>query len=184
MQAFPNYTDYDALGLAELVRRKEVHPLELVEATIERIERIDPRLNAVIDRLFDAARRAADGPRPAGPFGGVPYLLKDMVAHAGTTLTLGSKLLRAMRYVSDTSHEVIVRSEQAGLIVVGKTNACEFGLLRFTEPEAYGPTHNPWSLAHSPGGSSGGAAAAVAAGIVPMAHGNDGGGSIRIPASE
>jgi amidase len=180
---FPEYEAHDAVGLAELVQRKEVHPTELVEEAIRRVERYNPALNAVIDTYHERAHKAASGPLPQGPLAGVPYLVKDMVAHAGTRLTFGTALLLKANLVPEESHEVVRRSEEAGLIVVGKTNACELGLLPTTEPEAYGPTHNPWALAHSPGGSSGGTAAAVAARMVPMAHGNDGGGSIRIPAS-
>ena len=183
MDSFKEFTQYDALGLADLVSRKEVHPRELVEAAIERIERINPALNAVILELFDSARDAAEEPLGTGPFAGVPYLLKDMVAHAGTPLSFGSAFLKKAGFVPSRSHEVIKRTEKSGFIFVGKTNACELGLLPITEPEAYGPTANPWNLDHSPGGSSGGSAAAVAAGFVPVAHGNDGGGSIRIPAS-
>ena len=183
MDSSNEYTKFDALGLAELVAQKEVHPKELIEAAIGRIERLNPQLNAVILELFDSARKAAENPPTRGPFAGVPYLLKDMVSHAGTPLTLGSAFLKKAAFVPKQSHEVVRRTEEAGFIVVGKTNACELGLLPITEPEAYGPTANPWNLEHSPGGSSGGSAAAVAAGLVPMAHGNDGGGSIRIPAS-
>jgi amidase len=180
---FDELPKHDALGLAELVRRKEVHPQELVEAAIERIERIDPSINAVTHLLFDSARRSAARPLPESPLAGVPYLIKDMVAHAGTPLTFGTALLRRINFSLPESHEVIKRTERAGLIVVGKTNACELGLLPTTEPLASGPTRNPWDPLRSPGGSSGGSAAAVAAGLVPVAHGNDGGGSIRIPAS-
>ena len=183
MTRFAEYDRYDALGLADLVRRREVHPRELVEAAIGRIERDNPRLNAVILELFDRARRQAEGPLPEGPFSGVPYLLKDMILHAGTRVTFGNALFRAMNYTPDHSHPVVERLEAAGLITLGKTNACEFGLLPITEPEAYGATANPWALDRSPGGSSGGAASAVAGGLVPLAHGNDGGGSLRIPAS-
>ncbi|MBW2459459.1 MAG: amidase, partial [Deltaproteobacteria bacterium] len=183
MGSFAEYTQYDGLGLAELVARKEVHPRELVEAGIERIEQVNPGINAVIHELFGGARAMAKHPLPAGPFAGVPYLLKDMVMHRGTLLTLGSAFLREGRHIPQESHPVVERAEQAGLIILGKTNACEFGLLPVTEPEAYGPTANPWNLAFTPGGSSGGSGAAVAAGMVPLAHGNDGGGSIRIPAS-
>ena len=123
------------------------------------------------------------GPLPEGPFTGVPYLLKDMVMHAGTPLYLGSGFFRKNPFVPEHSHKVIERTERAGFVIVGKTNACELGLLPITEPEGFGPTANPWALDRSPGGSSGGTGAAVAANLVPMAHGNDGGGSIRIPAS-
>ncbi|MBW2525957.1 MAG: amidase [Deltaproteobacteria bacterium] len=183
MSPLSDYDDFDALGLGELVRRGEVHPSELAATAIERIERIDPQLGAVVYPLFDRGRAAAAQPVRSGPFAGVPYLLKDMVSHAGTPLSLGSRLLRAARFTPESTHEVVRRSEAAGLIVLGKTNACEFGLMPVTEPEAWGPTRNPWSRDHTPGGSSGGSAAAVAARMVPMAHGNDGGGSIRIPAS-
>jgi amidase len=183
MTAFSEYHRFDALGLADLVRRREVHPRELVEAAIQRLERDNPRLNAVILELSDRARQQAEAPLPEGPFAGVPYLLKDMVLHAGTRVTFGNALFRALDYAPDHSHPVVERLEAAGLILVGKTNACEFGLLPITEPEAYGATANPWALDRSPGGSSGGAAAAVAGGLVPLAHGNDGGGSLRIPAS-
>jgi amidase len=181
--SFADYTKYDGLGLAELVACKEVQPSELVEAAIDRIEAVNPGLNAVIQKLYDQGRAAAAGPLPDGPFTGVPYLLKDMVVHQGTPLTLGSNFLRKAGYIPTESHPVVARTEQAGVIILGKTNACEFGLLPTTEPEAYGATANPWALAHSPGGSSGGSGAAVAAGMVPLAHGNDGGGSVRIPAS-
>ena len=183
MSSFREYAEYDALGLAELVANKDVHPKELVEAAIARIERLNPALNAVIMELYDSARKAAESPPTKGPFAGVPYLLKDMVAHAGTPLTFGSAFMKRVGFVPKQSHEVVRRTEEAGVIVVAKTNACELGLLPITEPEAYGPTANPWNLDHSPGGSSGGSAAAVAAGFVPAAHANDGGGSIRIPAS-
>ena len=183
MPLLPEYDELDATAMAALVAQKKLHPKELVEAAIERIERSNPALNAVIYKMYETARRAASGPLPAGPFAGVPYLVKDMVAHAGTPLSCGSNFLKRAGFVPHQSHEVVRRTERAGLIFVGKTNAPEFGLLPITEPEAYGATHNPWDLSRSPGGSSGGSAAAVASGMVPMAHGNDGGGSIRIPAS-
>jgi amidase len=177
------FDDHDALGLAELVRRGEVHPRELVAAAIQRVEEHNPRLNAVVHKLYDRALQIAERGGSQGPFAGVPYLLKDMVAHQGTPLTMGTALLRKLGHVPSRSHEVVRRSEQAGLIVIGKTNACELGLLPTTEPTLFGPTANPWEPGHSPGGSSGGSAAAVAARLLPMAHANDGGGSIRIPAS-
>jgi amidase len=172
----------DAMAQAELVRQKEVKPSELVEAAIARIERLNPALNAVITPMYELARTAAAQKLPAGPFGGVPFLLKDLLASfAGVRMTLGSKLLQG--FVPDHDSELVARYKRAGLIVVGKTNTPEFGILPTTEPLLFGPCRNPWNTDHSTGGSSGGSAAAVAAGMVPMAHGNDGGGSIRIPAS-
>ncbi|HMD96199.1 MAG TPA: amidase [Terriglobia bacterium] len=172
----------DATALADLVRRKEVKPIELVDATIERIERVNPKLNAVVAPMYDQARAAAQDDIPDGPFGGVPFLLKDLVAaYAGVRMTSGSAFLRD--FVPDHDSELVRRQKRAGLIVVGKTNAPEFGILCTTEPLLFGPTRNPWDVNRTTGGSSGGSAAAVAAGIVPMAHANDGGGSIRIPAS-
>ena len=172
----------DAVAQAELVRQKEVKPIELVEAAIARIERLNPALNAVITPMYELARTAAAQKLPAGPFGGVPFLLKDLLASfAGVRMTLGSKLLQG--FVPDHDSELVARYKRAGLIIVGKTNTPEFGILPTTEPLLFGPCRNPWNTDHSTGGSSGGSAAAVAAGMVPMAHGNDGGGSIRIPAS-
>ena len=168
--------------MADLVRRKEVKPLDLVDAVIERIEKINPTLNAVITPMYDKAREAAVSGLPDGPFTGVPFLLKDLIAsYAGVRLTFGSRLLS--NYIPDHDSEIVRRHKKAGLIVIGKTNAPEFGILPTTEPELFGSTKNPWDINRSAGGSSGGSAAAVAAGIVPMAHGSDGGGSIRIPAS-
>jgi len=175
-------TFLDATALADLVRRMEVKPLELVDATIERIARVNPKLNAVVTPVYDQARAAAQGDIPDGPFRGVPFLLKDLVAaYAGVRMTSGSAFLRD--FVPDHDSELVRRQKRAGLIVVGKTNAPEFGILCTTEPLLFGPTRNPWDTSRTTGGSSGGSAAAVAAGIVPMAHANDGGGSIRIPAS-
>ena len=172
----------DATAQAELVRNKEVKPIELVEAAIERIERLNPTLNAVITPMYDLARQRATGKLPDGPFKGVPFLLKDIMAsYAGVRMAMGSKLLQ--NYVPDHSSELVVRLERAGVIILGKTNLPEFGILPTTEPELFGACRNPWNTERTTGGSSGGAAAAVAAGMVPMAHANDGGGSIRIPAA-
>ncbi|WP_374347154.1 amidase [Chitinimonas sp.] len=176
------FQQYDAIGLADLVRSRAASPAELLEAAIARCEAVNPRLNAVIVPLFQSARIAAASGLPAGPFSGVPFLLKDMLAAlAGVPLANGCKALR--HWVPHHDSELVRRFKAAGLVIFGKTNAPEFGLVGYTEPEAFGPSRNPWSPDHTPGGSSGGAAAAVAAGIVPMAHGGDGGGSIRIPAS-
>lgn len=176
-----DFTKFDALGLAELVRDRDVSPSELVEAAFLRIDQVNDRVNAVVFR-FDEARQTAAGPLPVGSFCGVPFLVKNLDgAVAGKPLTMGSRALRD--YVSPCDSELISRYRRAGLIFVGATNSPELGLMPTTEPELHGPTRNPWNLAYSAGGSSGGAAAAVAAGIVPAAHGGDGGGSIRIPAS-
>ncbi len=183
MAGFAEYADYDATGLAELVTAGEVTPRELVESAIERIERLDARLNAVVYRDFERALEAADRPPPDdAPFPGVPFLLKDLhAAYAGAPLTSGSRALAD--YVPDHNAELVDRHLQAGLIILGKTNTPEFGLAPVTEPELFGPTRNPWDLQRTPGGSSGGSAAAVAARYVPAAHASDGGGSIRIPSS-
>ena len=176
------FTIMDATSQAELVRRKEVKPIELVDAAIERIERLNPSLNAVITPMYEQAREAAQGVLPEGPFCGVPFLLKDLVAsYAGVRVAWGSAYLRG--FIPDHHSELVARLKRAGFVIVGKTNTPEFGILPTTEPMLFGATRNPWDLGRSPGGSSGGSAAAVAAGIVPMAHANDGGGSIRIPAS-
>ncbi|HSO28349.1 MAG TPA: amidase [Candidatus Sulfomarinibacteraceae bacterium] len=172
----------DAIGQADLVRRGKVSALELVDAAIERIETLNPRLNAVVTTLFDEARDVARGPLPAGPLAGVPVLLKDLGTElAGTRQTSGSRALR--NYISAQDAELAIRYRGAGLIVVGKSSTPEFGNHSTTEPELFGPTRNPWAPDRTAGGSSGGSAAAVAAGMVPAAHGGDGAGSIRIPAS-
>ena len=175
----------DATAQADLVRTRQASPAELVDAAIERIERVDPQLNAVITPLFDGARRAAAGDLADGPFRGVPFLLKDLAAHsAGDPFHEGMAFLKARGWSEPADTALAARFRAAGLVTVGKTNTPELGILPTTEPHAYGPTRNPWDTTRSTGGSSGGSAAAVAAGLVPMAHANDGGGSIRIPASE
>ncbi len=175
----------DASALAELVRSKQVSPLELTNAAIARIERINPSLNAVIHTAFERARaRAASADLPAGPFRGVPTLMKDIGgAEAGQPNHAGSRFLKAASYHETSDSYFTQRLLAAGLVSLGRTNTPELAILATTEPEAYGATHNPFDLDHSPGGSSGGAAAAVAAGLVPVAHASDGGGSIRGPAS-
>lgn len=175
----------DATGQAQLVRRGECTPLDLVEAAIDRIERINPRINAVITPLFEKARAeaVADG-YPDGPFRGVPFLVKDAVCHtAGDPYHLGMRALRDRGFVAREDTYLATNFRRAGLVITGRTNLPELAMGPTTEPLAYGPTHNPWDLDRTPGGSSGGSAAAVAAGLVPAAHGNDMGGSIRIPAS-
>lgn len=176
----------DATACAELVSAGEVSPEEMVEAAVERIERTDPEINAVIHPLFDRAREAAaDAALPDGPFRGVPMLLKDLtVETAGDPFTCGTKFLRDLDWHSTETSYLADKFREAGLVNLGKTNVPEFGSVVTTEPEAFGATRNPWNPEHSVGGSSGGSAAAVAAGMVPVAHANDGGGSIRIPASE
>ena len=175
----------DAVGQAELVRSKEVSPLELVDAAIARIERLDPYLNAVIHRMYDKARAAAEsGALPDGPFRGVPFLMKDAVAHtAGDPFHCGMAFLKAREHTEEADSYFAAKLRAAGFLFVGKTNLPELAASFLTEPVAYGPTHNPWDLARSTGGSSGGSAAAVASGMVPAAHANDMGGSIRVPAS-
>jgi amidase len=177
-----DFSFLDATAQAELVRGEEVQAIELVEAAIERIERLNPTLNAVVTPMFDQARVTATGKLPDGPFAGVPFVLKDLLAsYAGVRMTAGSTLLRD--FVPDHDSELVARLKRAGLIILGKTNTPEFGILPTTEPRLFGPSRNPWDTGRTTGGSSGGSAAAVAAGLVPMAHANDGGGSIRIPAS-
>jgi amidase len=174
----------DATDQAALVRGGEASPLELVDAAIERIEKLNGELNAVIHPLYERARAAAQAGLPDGPFTGVPIVVKDLDGTlAGAPYHAGNKLLKAQNYVASTTSYLFERLERAGFVIVGKTNTPELGLMTTTEPEAYGATHNPWSTGHSPGGSSGGSAAAVASGMVPVAHAGDGGGSIRVPAS-
>ena len=174
----------DATAQAELVRSGEASPVELVEGAIERAEAIDGELNAIIHRFYDEAREAAAGELPDGPFRGVPFLFKDIGASlAGQPLHLGTSVLKEADFRIPVDTYLGARFRDCGFVTIGKTNLPELGILGTTEPRAYGATHNPWALDRSPGGSSGGAAAAVAAGIVPIAHANDGAGSIRIPAS-
>ena len=179
---FADYDRYDGLGLAGLVRGGEVKAEEMLEAAIERVEALNPALNAVVTRLYDQARAALAAGLPAGPFTGVPYALKDLGAlYSGAVTSYGSRLFAGA--VADHDSEYTVRLKRVGLVILAKTNTPEMGLAPSTEPRLFGPTRNPWNLAHSAGGSSGGAAAAVAGGMLPMAHATDGGGSIRIPAS-
>ena len=173
---------YDGLGLAELIRTKEVTVEEVLAATLERIEARNPAINAVVTRMDEQARAAVRAGLPDGPFKGVPYLLKDLGAlYTGVVTSNGSNLFAS--YLADHDSEIVARMKRAGLVIVGKSNTPEMGIAPSTEPRLHGVTRNPWSLGHSAGGSSGGAAAAVAAGMLPMAHATDGGGSIRIPAS-
>jgi amidase len=175
----------DATAQAELVRTGEASPLELVDAAIAAVEKLNPELNAVIHERFDEARAEAGGERSDGPFVGVPMVLKDLDGYqAGAPYHGGMRHLRDVGFVPTTDSYLTARFRRAGFIVVGRTNTPELGLQPTTEPELYGPTRNPWDPTRSTGGSSGGSAAAVASGMVPIGHAGDGGGSIRIPASE
>jgi Asp-tRNA(Asn)/Glu-tRNA(Gln) amidotransferase A subunit family amidase len=179
---FADYLKYDGLGLADLVRRKEVKPEELLEAAISRIEAINPKLNAVVTKMYDEARKTIAEGLPDGPFTGVPFLAKDLGAtYAGVRNTAGCRIFAD--YIPDYDDELTTRHKKAGLVTMGRTNTPEFGLNVTTESVLLGPARNPWNLEHSTGGSSGGTAAALAARMVPIAHGNDGAGSIRIPSS-
>ena len=174
----------DATAQAELVRGGEASPVELVDAAIERIEAVNGEINAVIHELYEKGRAEAAGELPDGPFKGVPFLLKDLgAAFAGDPLHMGMQCLKNADFRAPVDTYLALRFRQAGFVTIGKTNTPELGILPTTEPRAYGPSRNPWDLERSTGGSSGGSAAAVAAGIVPVAHASDGGGSIRIPAS-
>ncbi len=181
--AFADYEKHDGLALAHLVRRKEVSPLELLEEAIARIERHNPKLNAVVYKAYDDARKTAQGKLPDGPFKGVPFLIKDInLPVAGWPMTNGSAYLKG--YVTADDAELTKRYRSAGMVLAGKTNTPEFGIPGTTEGRHLGVCRNPWNPDHSSGGSSGGAASAVASGMVPMAHGSDGLGSIRIPAAQ
>jgi len=175
----------DATAQAELVRSRQLSPRELVAAAIARVERLNPQLNAVtLPALEQARERAAAADLPRGPFHGVPFLMKDLGGpEAGRRCTGGMRCLKDAGWTETTNGYLTDKLLAAGLVILGRTNTPELGLLPTTEPQAFGPTHNPWNPAYSPGGSSGGSAAAVAAGLVPAAHASDGGGSIRIPAS-
>ena len=183
MSGFTEYEQYDALGLADLVRRKEVTPGELLEAAIERVEARNAAVNAVTMKLYDYGRQAIAGGLPDGPLRGVPYLMKDLTSPiAGVRMTRGSKFF-ADTPPSSADSEHVKRLRKAGLVIFGRTNTCELGLSLTCEPQLHGATRNPWNLAHISGGSSGGAAAAVASRMLPIAHASDGFGSIRAPAA-
>ena len=183
MSGFADYENYDALGLAELVRRGEVTPLDLLEAAIERVEARNPSINAVVMKLYDYGRKAITDGLPEGPFRGVPFLMKDLTSPvAGMPMTRGSRFF-AGTPPSSADSEHVRRLKRAGLVFFGRTNTCELGLSLTCEPQLYGPTRNPWDFARISGGSSGGAAAAVAARMLPLAHASDGFGSIRAPAA-
>ena len=179
--AFKEYGNYDGVGLAELVRKKQVSPKELLDEAIARTAKVDPQINAVVVKHYDHAERQIEKGLPDGPFTGVPFLLKDLDLLKGTRTTFGASLHKDN--VADHTGTLTQRFLDAGVTIFGKSSSPEFGLMPTTESRLFGPTRNPWNLAHSSGGSSGGAGAAVAARILPVAHASDGGGSIRIPAS-
>jgi amidase len=182
MSKFNDYEAYDALGMAELVRRGEVTPVELLDAAIERVEARNPVLNAVVMPMYAEARSRIRSGLPHGPLRGVPFLIKDLgLFYKGFATTFGSRLYADA--IADHDSTLVTRYLKAGLVIFGKTNTPEFGITVTTEPRLYGPCRNPWDPTRTSGGSSGGAAVAVAAGMVPAAHASDGGGSIRIPAS-
>ncbi len=154
MGSFADYGRYDAFGLADLVRKKEVTPAELVEEAIDQVEKLNPQLNAVIHKIYDLARERAKEELPSGPFTGVPFFLKDLIAScAGVPLQKGSRFYKD--YVPDYDCEMVKRFKKAGVIILGKTNTPEFGLTVVTEPELFGPSKNPWDLSRTTGGSSG-----------------------------
>jgi Asp-tRNA(Asn)/Glu-tRNA(Gln) amidotransferase A subunit family amidase len=179
---FADYRKCDATALAGLIAKGEVSVMEVLEAAIARAEEVNPAINAIVHKGYEAARRAAAG-LPQGPLTGVPFLIKDLGFFAkGEPATFGSSLFRD--FIADHDTAYVTRCKKAGLLFMGRSSSPEFGLNPNTEPRLYGSCRNPWNLAYSAGGSSGGAAAAVAAGILPMAHATDGGGSIRIPAAQ
>src|SRR2546421_11210153 len=179
--SFKEYGEYDAVGLADLVRKKEVRAGELLDEAIARTAKVDPQINAVVVKHYDYAKKQIDKGLPDGPFTGVPFLLKDLDLLQGTVTTSGASVFRDN--VADRTGTLAQRFLETGVAIFGKSASPEFGLMPTTEPRLHGPTRNPWNLEHSSGGSSGGAAAAVAARVLPVAHASDGGGSIGIPAS-
>jgi amidase len=182
MISFDDYASHDGLGLAELVARGEVTPDELAAAAFEAVAKINPKINAVLQTLPNEAGAEIRAGLPRGPFTGVPFMIKELILHAkGVRCDSGSKFTQGFVAPADT--ELMARFRRAGLVLVGTTQTPEFGYSPTTETRAFGPVHNPWDLGRSAGGSSGGSGAAVAARVVPLAHANDGGGSIRIPAS-
>ena len=179
---YSEYRNFDGIGLANLVKNKEVSPLELMEVAIKRANEVNPKINAINFPMFEEGKRLAETDLPDGVFKGVPFLLKDLLgAYKGFPMANGSSAYKDD--ISDYDAEIVRRYKKSGLVTFGKTNTPEFGILGVTEPKAFGASRNPWNTAYTTGGSSGGSAAAVAAGIVPMASAGDGLGSIRIPAS-
>ena len=180
---FEEYRRHDAISLAELIAKREISAAEVLEAAIARAEQVNPAINAIVHKQYDQARRAISAGLPEGPLKGVPYLIKDLgFFETGEPATFGSRLFKD--FIADHETAYVTRCKKAGLVFIGRSSSPEFGLNPNTEPRLYGSCHNPWNLEYSAGGSSGGAAAAVAAGILPVAHATDGGGSIRIPAAQ
>ena len=180
---FEEYRRYDAVALASLIAKREVSAREVLETAITRAEQVNPAINAIVHKQYEQALKAIAAGLPEGPLKGVPYLIKDLgFFETGEPATFGSRLFKD--FIADHETAYVTRCKQAGLVFIGRSSSPEFGLNPNTEPRLYGSCHNPWNLEYSAGGSSGGAAAAVAAGILPMAHATDGGGSIRIPAAQ
>src|SRR5258708_37898796 len=177
--AFKEYGNYDAVGLAELVRKKQVSASELLDEAIARTAKVDPQISAAVVKHYDYAARQLDQGLPDGPFTGVPFLLKALDKLEGTRTTSGASVYKDD--VADHSGTLAHRFLAAGVTIFGKSSSPEFGLMPTTESRLFGPTRNPWNLAHSSGGSSGGAAAAVAARIPPVAPATDGGRPVRLP---
>ncbi|UCH19692.1 MAG: amidase [Deltaproteobacteria bacterium] len=176
------YSKFDGLGLAKLLQQKEVKASELADLALTAIKQLNPEINTVVGHIIEDSNQVDENDLPDGPFKGVPFLVKDLVVHsAGIPTDWGSRLTQNVVFDYDT--ELMARFKKAGLVIIGRTNTPEFGLNVTTEPVLHGPSQNPWDTSKITGGSSGGSAAAVAARIVPWAHANDGGGSIRIPAS-
>src|SRR5256714_12987657 len=168
--AFNEYGDYDGMGLAELVRKKQVSARELLDEAIARTTRVDPQINAVVVKHYDYAERQIDNGLPEGPFTGVPFLLKDLDILEGTRTTSGASIYKDN--VADHTSTLARRFLATGVAIFGKSSTPEFGLMPTTEPRLFGPTRNPWNLAHSSGGSSGGAAAAGPAPLLSAAAAN------------
>jgi amidase len=180
---FEEYRRHDAISLAGLIAKREVSAKEVLETAIARAEQVNPAINAIVHKQYEQARKSVAAGLPEGPLGGVPYLIKDLgFFETGEPATFGSSLFKD--FLADHESAYVTRCKKAGLVFMGRSSSPEFGLNPNTEPRLYGSCHNPWSLEYSPGGSSGGAAAAVSAGILPVAHATDGGGSIRIPAAQ
>src|SRR6266566_4395649 len=180
---FEEYRKFDAISLAGLIAKRQVSAMEVLETAIARAEQVNPAINAVVHKQYEQARKAIMAGLPDGPLKGVPYLLKDLgFFETGEPVTFGSSLFKD--FVADHDAAYVARCKRAGLVLMGRSSSPEFGLNPNTEPRLYGSCHNPWNLEYSPGGSSGGAAASVSAGILPVAHATDGGGSIRIPAAQ
>src|SRR5262244_2327728 len=180
---FEEYREHDAISLAGLIAKRQVSAKEVLEAAIARAEQINPAINAIVHKQYEQARKVVAAGLPEGPLKGVPYLIKDLgFFETGEPATLGSTLFKD--FVADHDTAYVTRCKEAGLVIIGRSSSPEFGLNPNTEPRLYGPCRNPWDLERSAGGSSGGSAAAVIAGILPVAHATDGGGSIRIPAAQ